>query len=102
MGCYSYRLMFYFYQPCVILHDGPCKPDNCSAVPCYEYGHYRYDDVDVCPGLWYVLGFIRFHVATGRVNKFPLAIGPLLLGPLSEIYGRSRVLQLSNLWYAGQ
>ncbi|EMD42144.1 hypothetical protein CERSUDRAFT_129554 [Gelatoporia subvermispora B] len=27
------------------------------------------------------------------------AVGPLVLGPLSEIYGRSRVLQLANLWY---
>ncbi|KAH7884066.1 MFS polyamine transporter [Phlebopus sp. FC_14] len=27
------------------------------------------------------------------------AIGPFFLGPLSEIYGRSRVLQLANLWY---
>jgi len=28
-----------------------------------------------------------------------IAIGPLFLGPLSEVYGRSHVLQLSNLWY---
>lgn len=27
------------------------------------------------------------------------AIGPLFLGPLSEIYGRVPVLQLSNLFY---
>ncbi|KAF4594382.1 hypothetical protein EYR40_009186 [Pleurotus pulmonarius] len=27
------------------------------------------------------------------------AIGPLFLGPLSEIFGRSRVLQLANLFY---
>jgi hypothetical protein len=27
------------------------------------------------------------------------AIGPLFLGPLSEVYGRVRVLQLSNLFY---
>lgn len=27
------------------------------------------------------------------------AIGPLLLGPLSEIYGRTIVLQLANLFY---
>ncbi|KZP31926.1 MFS polyamine transporter [Athelia psychrophila] len=27
------------------------------------------------------------------------AIGPLILGPFSEIYGRSHVLQLANLWY---
>lgn len=31
-----------------------------------------------------------------------LALGPLFLGPLSEIYGRSRVLQLANLWYLGE
>ena len=31
-----------------------------------------------------------------------VAFGPLVLGPLSEIYGRSRVLQLSNLWYLGE
>ncbi|TCD61885.1 hypothetical protein EIP91_007789 [Steccherinum ochraceum] len=28
------------------------------------------------------------------------AFGPLFLGPLSEIYGRSRILQLANLWFA--
>ncbi|KII94376.1 hypothetical protein PLICRDRAFT_36640 [Plicaturopsis crispa FD-325 SS-3] len=27
------------------------------------------------------------------------AFGPLFLGPLSEIYGRSRVIQGANLWY---
>ncbi|KAL6306511.1 MFS polyamine transporter [Sparassis latifolia] len=27
------------------------------------------------------------------------AFGPLLLGPLSELYGRTRVLQLANLWF---
>lgn len=27
------------------------------------------------------------------------AIGPMFLGPLSEVYGRARVLQLSNLFY---
>ncbi|KAI0788016.1 MFS polyamine transporter [Fomes fomentarius] len=27
------------------------------------------------------------------------AVGPLILGPLSELYGRSRVLQLANMWY---
>lgn len=30
------------------------------------------------------------------------ALGPLFLGPLSELYGRSRVLQLANLWYLGK
>ncbi|KAI0055627.1 MFS polyamine transporter [Artomyces pyxidatus] len=29
------------------------------------------------------------------------AVGPLFLGPLSEIFGRSRVLQIANLWFLG-
>jgi MFS family permease len=31
-----------------------------------------------------------------------IAFGPLFLGPLSEIYGRSHVLQISNLWFLGK
>jgi MFS family permease len=30
-----------------------------------------------------------------------IALGPLFLGPLSEVYGRSHVLQLANLWFLG-
>lgn len=30
------------------------------------------------------------------------AFGPLFLGPLSELYGRSHVLQLANLIYLGE
>lgn len=29
------------------------------------------------------------------------AVGPLFLGPLSELYGRSIVLQLANLFFLG-
>ncbi|KAF8433769.1 MFS polyamine transporter [Boletus edulis BED1] len=36
---------------------------------------------------------------TTSIFVLAYAIGPLFLGPLSEIYGRSRVLQLANLWY---
>ena len=35
-------------------------------------------------------------------NEFViLVIGPLVLGPLSEVFGRARVLQAANLWYLG-
>jgi len=45
-----------------------------------------------------------------RIRHFPqalsfhalapiIAFGPLFLGPLSEVYGRSPVIQLSNMWY---
>ncbi|KAG2062662.1 MFS general substrate transporter, partial [Suillus decipiens] len=36
---------------------------------------------------------------TTSIFVLAYAVGPLFLGPLSEIYGRSRVLQLANLWY---
>ncbi|KAF8154426.1 MFS polyamine transporter [Crassisporium funariophilum] len=36
---------------------------------------------------------------TTSVFVLGYAVGPLFLGPLSEIYGRSRVLQFSNLFY---
>ncbi|KAF9221257.1 MFS general substrate transporter [Gyrodon lividus] len=36
---------------------------------------------------------------TTSIFVLAFAIGPLFLGPMSEIYGRSRVLQLANLWY---
>ncbi|KAA1478673.1 MFS polyamine transporter [Dentipellis sp. KUC8613] len=45
---------------------------------------------------------IRSSVVTAMtISVFILAyaIGPLFLGPLSEIYGRSRVLQIANMWF---
>ena len=52
----------------------------------------------------FVLAFgeLTFVQHFGSVSDLEwVAIGPLFLGPLSEIYGRSRVLQLANLWYLG-
>lgn len=39
---------------------------------------------------------------TTSVFVLAYAVGPLFLGPLSEIYGRSRVIQLANMWYLGE
>ncbi|KAJ3980600.1 MFS polyamine transporter [Lentinula detonsa] len=36
---------------------------------------------------------------TTSIFVLAYAIGPLILGPLSEIYGRSRVLQAANMFY---
>ncbi|EIN05407.1 MFS general substrate transporter [Punctularia strigosozonata HHB-11173 SS5] len=46
-------------------------------------------------------GITSSVVLAMSISVFVLAyaIGPLFLGPLSEIYGRSRVLQLANIWY---
>jgi hypothetical protein len=47
----------------------------------------------------------NFHSSAHSLRSlhlFPaiiIAFGPLFLGPLSEVYGRSHVLQLANLWF---
>ena len=43
----------------------------------------------------------RPYTAFRLLHASPLiiAFGPLFLGPLSEVHGRSLVIQLSNLWY---
>ncbi|KAH9970653.1 major facilitator superfamily domain-containing protein [Russula compacta] len=46
----------------------------------------------------FVLGYGNNHCSL-RVFVLAIPFGPLSLGPLSEMYGRSRVLQLANLWY---
>ncbi|KAL5480633.1 hypothetical protein ACEPAI_1904 [Sanghuangporus weigelae] len=47
------------------------------------------------------LGITSTVVLAMSTSVFVLgyAFGPLFLGPLSELYGRSRVLQIANLWY---
>jgi MFS family permease len=44
------------------------------------------------------LSFLSFCLPTHALTVLAYAIGPLLLGPLSEIFGRVRVLQISNAW----
>ncbi|KAG0701996.1 major facilitator superfamily domain-containing protein [Suillus ampliporus] len=39
------------------------------------------------------------NALTTSIFVLAYAFGPLFVGPMSEIYGRSRVLQLANLWY---
>ena len=49
------------------------------------------------------LSFSHTTHGVSSLHAFALiiAVGPLFLAPLSEIYGRSHVLQVSNLWYLG-
>jgi MFS family permease len=57
----------------------------------------------------FVLAYGRYRDSRALYIAFPhfivfaiiIAFGPLFLGPLSELYGRSHVLQISNLWYLG-
>lgn len=52
----------------------------------------------------FVLAYGGFHSSKCSLHPTLMhdtAVGPLFLGPLSEIYGRSRVLQLANLFFLG-
>ncbi|KAI0050075.1 MFS general substrate transporter [Auriscalpium vulgare] len=46
-------------------------------------------------------GITSSAIAAMTISVFVLAyaVGPLFLGPLSEMYGRAPVLQISNMWY---
>ena len=51
----------------------------------------------------------QFHITSSAIIAMTIsvfilayAVGPLFLGPMSEIYGRSRVLQGANLFYLGE
>lgn len=49
----------------------------------------------------FVLGYGELTMTSMMLYllKLDIAFGPLFLGPMSEVYGRSRVLQLANIWY---
>lgn len=58
----------------------------------------------MAPGIDAISEELEIHnpvVSTLTLTVYVLgyAVGPLLLGPASEIYGRKPVLTLSNIWY---
>lgn len=58
----------------------------------------------MAPGIDAISEELEIHnsaVSTLLLTVYVLgyAVGPLLLGPVSEIYGRKPVLTLSNIWY---
>ncbi|KAG8894101.1 hypothetical protein FRB99_001520, partial [Tulasnella sp. 403] len=103
-------------DPNVITWDGPddpCNPKNwtkkrkwlaTSIVSCFTFMSPLASSM-LAPALPEISR--EFGVAQGSVVQSLLlsifvlayAIGPLIFGPLSEIFGRSKVLQLSNLLF---
>ena len=47
------------------------------------------------------LGSHQSNISHGHLDLCNLALAPFILAPLSEIYGRSGVLLVSNMWYLG-
>ena len=52
----------------------------------------------------FVLGYGEFPLKPTNSSLLIIlsAVGPLVVGPLSEIYGRSQVIKVSNLFYLGE
>jgi hypothetical protein len=46
--------------------------------------------------------FTAGSLRSSEVFTVIIAFGPIFIGPLSEIYGRSHVLQISNLFFLGK
>lgn len=99
MGCnYSYFLI-YVYVPRLLFHDRARKPTTCIGFgnngPCED----RYVGLYIRIGVWCVP--YLYSCARVASHSIHLAIGPLFIGPLSEVYGRAHVLQLANMFYLG-
>jgi MFS family permease len=75
MGCDIDRVLFHARVANIFIHD-------CTSF-----------DLDI-RRVWHYQAQLTLSIFV-----LAYAIGPLFLGPLSEIYGRVIVLQLSNLFY---
>ena len=98
MGSDTGRVRLRVHQPSVV-GDGCARyGPNCSRVPHHKLCGRCNDYFCLRACVWYAIA-TTVLILTYLWNA--LAVGPLFLGPLSEIYGRVIVLQISNLWYLG-
>lgn len=90
---------FHIHQPGLVINDCTSVRSASRRVRDYERHRHCVGHVHLCLGLWCVVYTLLSLCGLSHISK---ALGPLFLGPLSEIFGRSRVLQLANLWYLGE
>lgn len=99
MGRDRNRVSFYIHQSCILFNDRACIRHPRRAIRNHKFCSHCANDIRVRACLWCV---VLHSQKAGCVDyAIPVAFGPLFLGPLSEIYGRSLVLQAANMWYLG-
>jgi hypothetical protein len=101
MGSNRYRVCIHVHQPRLLVYDRSSFKAVSGTLRHPQHRSACHDYLCIRPCLRYVpvISIYRSHGLLIREFDLILAFGPLFLGPLSEIYGRSRVIQLSNLWY---
>ncbi|KAG0697178.1 MFS polyamine transporter [Suillus ampliporus] len=117
LGLGNIRVASRQLRPCLIVDwDGPNDPQNPKSAWSFRRKWAATAIVSsftfispvsssmIAPATGQVAATFGIHnevimALTTSIFVLAYAFGPLVLGPLSEIYGRSRVLQLSNLWY---
>lgn len=99
MGDHPGSLLLRLPQSPVVVHDGARSKRHRTRLGREQQNSHRSLHVDICCGLRYV-AYPRL-VSLLKQSLSPTALGPLTMAPLCELYGRARVLQLSNLFYFG-
>lgn len=100
MGCNCHRFRIHIHVSRIIFYDSSSVRPGCRAVWRLEYCSYCNDDQYICARIRYCLLLPIGSQSFGLIPIiFHLALGPLFLGPLSEIYGRAIVLQSANIFF---
>jgi hypothetical protein len=91
------RVCVHVYQSCLLINDCPGFGTSGRTVRHPQHCYSCHDYFRIRPRLRWV----HFVLTADGPHSFIIAFGPLFIGPFSEIFGRSHVLQIANLWYLG-
>jgi hypothetical protein len=100
MGRNYSDILVHLHVPCLLFYDRPCRRTIGGRLGNKEPSNDCYVNLYIRTGIWCVLR--TYLQCTSVLNMSYLAIGPLFIGPLSELYGRVHVLQIANLFYLGK
>lgn len=101
MGGDPYSVGIYIYLSGGIVYGRTRSPANSQRLWYNEQRGTLYYVFYFCSGLWCVYIATRTHDCTDN-NARDVAVGPLFLGPLSEVYGRTVIIQASNIFFLGR
>jgi MFS family permease len=103
VGSNLYRLGFHVHKSGLLVDDRTGFRATGRTLQHPQHCSTRHGYLCICSCLRCVPVLSALCIAFVHSILFAIivAFGPLFLGPLSELYGRSHVLQISNLWYLG-